>query len=52
MFGGIAIGIGLAIVFLSNQGASGNSPPPGNGFLQQENLFLINQENGFHILLN
>lgn len=51
MFAGIAIGIGIAIVFLNNQGA-GTSPTPPGGFnyVQQNGLNFV-QQNGSSVFL-
>lgn len=51
MFGGIAIGIGIAIIFLSNQGAGTDlTPPTDEFFIQQDGAYFTQQDGSFYII--
>lgn len=51
MFGALIIGIGIGVVYLTNQGVTGETPPPAHSFLQQENGSYLLQENGSKIII-
>lgn len=44
MFSGLAIGIGIAIIFLNNQGATGSSPSILDHYIQQNGLDFVQQD--------